>query len=86
MMGTAIAGDGLQGSRKKKKCQAQESKMQMCMRKRRGAAAAGKGKSVKVADLCGACFYAKLFTLSSSAKTEKKPKGHLHQAPSSLTL
>jgi hypothetical protein len=86
VMGAAIAGDGSQGSRKETKCQAQESRMQMCVQKRRGAAASGKGKSVKVADLCDACFYAKLFTLSNSAEIEKKPKGRLHQAPSSRTL
>jgi hypothetical protein len=60
--------------------------MQMCVRKRRGATASGKGKGVKIADLCGAYFYTKLFTLSNSAETEKKPKGLLHQAPSSRTL
>jgi hypothetical protein len=59
--------------------------MQMCVRKRRGAAASGEGKSVKVADLCGAYFYAKLFTLSNSTTTEEKPKGRLHQAPSAHT-
>jgi hypothetical protein len=86
VMDAAIAGDGSQGSRKEMKCQAQGSRMQLCMRKRRGAAAFGKGKSVKVANLCGTCFYVKLFTLSNSTETEKKPKGRLHQVPSSRTL
>jgi hypothetical protein len=57
----------------------------MCVQKRRGATASRKGKGVKIADLYGAYFYTKLFALSSSAVTEKKPKGRLHQAPSSRT-